>query len=164
MQGSENTAHLKGKLSNMTETCRQLHENLNTHKKEVQILRSEKETLENVLTMKCQDTRKALTNELHRVQEEINRHYGTMRAESVRLNQQLGNLKTEKTALEKEIVRMTKRVEELEDAIGKDSDDDQWMKGWFICWERSLKSEESVSIYLWEVSERSPLPAICQTN
>ena len=124
MQGSENTAHLKGKLANLTETCRQLHENLTTHKKEVQILRSEKETLENVLTMKCQDTRKALTNELHRVQEEINRHYGTMRAESVRLNQQLGNLKTEKTALEKEVVRMTKRIEELEDAIGKDSDDD----------------------------------------
>ena len=101
-----------------------MHENLTTHKKEVQILRSEKETLENVLTMKCQDTRKALTNELHRVQEEINRHYGTMRSESVRLNQQLGNLKTEKTALEKEVVRMTKRIEELEDAIGKDSDDD----------------------------------------
>ena len=58
------------------------------------------------------------------MQEEINRHYGTMRAESVRLNQQLGNLKTEKTALEKEVVRMTKRIEELEDAIGKDSDDD----------------------------------------
>ena len=52
-QGSENTAHLKGKLANLTETCRQLNESLNTHKKEVQILRSEKETLENVLTMKC---------------------------------------------------------------------------------------------------------------
>ena len=62
---------------------------------------------------------------LHRVQEDINRHYGTMRAESVRLNQQLGNLKTEKTALEKEIVRMTKRIEELEDAIGKDSDEEK---------------------------------------
>jgi len=35
------------------EMCRMLHEQLNTHKKEVQILRSEKETLENVLTMKC---------------------------------------------------------------------------------------------------------------
>ena len=106
------------------ETCRTLHENLNTHKKEVQILRSEKETLENVLTMKCQDTRKALKNELHRVNEEITRHYGTMRAETTRLQQQMGNLKTEKTALEKEIVRMTKRIEELETAIGKDSDDE----------------------------------------
>lgn len=47
-----------------------------------------------------------------------------MRGESVRLNQQMGNLKTEKTALEKEIVRMTKRIEEIEETIGKDSDDD----------------------------------------
>ena len=47
-----------------------------------------------------------------------------MRAESVRLNQQMGTLKSEKTALEKEIVRMTKRIEGLEEAIGKDSDDE----------------------------------------
>ena len=80
----------------------------------MQILRSEKETLESVLTMKCQDTRKALTNELHRVIEEIQRHYGSMTAESQRLQQQLNNLKTDKTALEKEVLRMTKRIEELE--------------------------------------------------
>jgi predicted nucleic acid-binding Zn-ribbon protein len=87
-------------------------------------LRSEKETLENVLTMKCQDTRKALKNELHRVNEEITRHYAVMRAESTRLSQTVGNLRTEKTALEKEIVRMTKRIEDLENQIGKDSDDE----------------------------------------
>ena len=52
-QGQDNTANLKGKLSNQNEILRQLTENLNVHKKEVQILRSEKETLESVLTMKC---------------------------------------------------------------------------------------------------------------
>ena len=52
MSGTDNTAHLKGKLSNLNETIRQLQEYLNTHKKEVHILRSEKETLESVLTMK----------------------------------------------------------------------------------------------------------------
>ncbi len=72
-------------MINLNDTVRQLTENLNVHKKEVQILRSEKETLESVLTMKCQDTRKALTNELHRVIEEIQRHYGSMNAESQRL-------------------------------------------------------------------------------
>ena len=81
----DNTAHLKGKLANLNETVRQLTENLNVHKKEVQILRSEKETLESVLTMKCQDTRKALTNELHRVTEDISRHYSNQTAESQRL-------------------------------------------------------------------------------
>ena len=76
---------MKGKVANLNETVRQLTENLNIHKKEVQILRSEKETLESVLTMKCQDTKKALTNELHRVNEDINRHYSNMNAESQRL-------------------------------------------------------------------------------
>lgn len=41
---------------------RQLNEELNFHKKEVQILKSEKDTLESVLTMKTQDVRKTLTN------------------------------------------------------------------------------------------------------
>ena len=50
--GLDNTAHLKGKLANLNDTLQQLMENLNVHKKEVQILRSEKETLESVLTMK----------------------------------------------------------------------------------------------------------------
>ena len=78
----DNTSNLKGKVASLNETVRQLTENLNIHKKEVQILRSEKETLESVLTMKCQDTRKALTNELHRVMEEINRHYNNQTAEA----------------------------------------------------------------------------------
>ena len=121
-QKGDNTAHLKGKLANLNETVRQLTENLNVHKKEVQILRSEKETLESVLTMKCQDTRKALTNELHRVTEEISRHYSNQTAETQRLQQQLSTLKTEKTALEKDILRMTKRIEELELQIGQDDE------------------------------------------
>lgn len=48
----DNTAHLKGKLSNLNDTILLLQEQLNTHKMEINILRSEKETLESVLTMK----------------------------------------------------------------------------------------------------------------
>ena len=33
--GSDNTAHLKGKLNSLMELARSLHEQLNTHKKEV---------------------------------------------------------------------------------------------------------------------------------
>ncbi len=49
---SDNTAHLKGKLNNLYDNIRALQEQLSTHKKEMQILRGEKETLESVLTMK----------------------------------------------------------------------------------------------------------------
>ena len=54
---------------------RQLAEELNFHKREVQVLRSEKDTLESVLTLKTQEVRKALTNENFKVEEEMKRHY-----------------------------------------------------------------------------------------
>lgn len=119
-QGNDNTAHLKGKLNNLYETIRSLQENLSTHKKEMQILRGEKETLESVLTMKQNDTRKALTNELHRVEEEIKRHYANQKAETSRLQTQVTQLKNEKTALEKDILRIQGRIDELELQIGED--------------------------------------------
>jgi len=60
-----NTSNLKGKLTSLEvsyiilmttilwqDMIRQLAEELNFHKREVQVLRSEKDTLESVLTMK----------------------------------------------------------------------------------------------------------------
>ena len=48
---------------------------MNFHKREVSILKSEKETLESVLTMKNQDVKKSLSNELMRIEEEMKRHF-----------------------------------------------------------------------------------------
>jgi len=49
---TQNTSNLKGKLQSLEELIKTLAEELNYHKKEVQLLRSEKETLESVLTLK----------------------------------------------------------------------------------------------------------------
>ena len=83
---------------------RQLNEEMNFHKKEVQILKSEKDTLESVLTMKTQDVRKTLTNELYRVEEEMKRHFAHQKAENSRLQQQITALKGEKTALQQQLL------------------------------------------------------------
>ena len=72
--------------------------------------------------MKQGDTKKALTNELHRVEEEIKRHYANQRAEDIRLQQQVTGLKNDKTSLEKDIIRMQKRIDELELQIGHDEE------------------------------------------
>ena len=87
-QGSQNnTANLNGKLSALEEMILQLADELQYHKKEVQVLRSEKETLESVLTMKTQDVRKTLTNENFKVEEEMKRHYSHQKAENSRIQQ-----------------------------------------------------------------------------
>ena len=52
-----------------------IQEEMNFHKREVSILKSEKETLESVLTMKTQDVKKSLSNELMRIEEEMKRHF-----------------------------------------------------------------------------------------
>merc|ERR1719498_2267431 len=80
-----NTANLKGKLTALEEMILQLADELQYHKKEVQLLRSEKETLESVLTMKSQDVRKTLTNENFKVEEEMKRHYAHQKAENSRI-------------------------------------------------------------------------------
>ena len=72
--------------------------------------------------MKCKDTNKAMTNELHRVVEEIKRHYANQNAESTRLQQQMTQLSTEKTNLQKEIVKLQGRLQELNMQIGNDEE------------------------------------------
>lgn len=82
---SQNTANLKGKIQTLDELISQLADDMNFHKKEVFILKSEKENLEAVLQMKTQDVRKNLTNSLYKVEEEMKRHFAHQKAENSRL-------------------------------------------------------------------------------
>ncbi|CDW83246.1 phosphoesterase family [Stylonychia lemnae] len=116
----QNTANIKGKLGSLDEMIRQLADELNYHKKEVQVLRSEKESLESVLTMKTQDVRKTLTNELFKVEEEMKRHYAHQKAENARIQQQVTALKGEKTALDMQLLELERRMAELELQVGHD--------------------------------------------
>jgi chromosome segregation ATPase len=114
------SASLKGKLLSLEEMIRALTEEMNFHKKEVQILRSEKDTLENVLNMKTQDVRKSLMNEIYRVEEEMKRHFAHQKAENNRQQQQINQLKGEKTALQQQLLALQRRISELELQVGND--------------------------------------------
>ena len=115
---NNNTANLKGKLQALEEMILQLADELQYHKKEVQVLRSEKETLESVLTMKTQDVRKTLTNENFKVEEEMKRHYAHQKAENSRIQQQVTAIKGEKTALDMQLLELERRMAELELQVG----------------------------------------------
>mmetsp|Transcript_37186 Transcript_37186/g.27093 ORF Transcript_37186/g.27093 Transcript_37186/m.27093 type:complete len:88 (+) Transcript_37186:232-495(+) len=85
ISGQTNTASLTGKIRNLEDTIKQLAEELQFHRKEVEVLQGEKDTLESVLTMKTQDVRKTLTNENFKVEEEMKRHYAHQKAENSRI-------------------------------------------------------------------------------
>lgn len=113
-------ASLKGKLTNLEDLVKGITEEMNFHKKEVQLLRSEKDTLEKVLDMKISDVRKSLMSEISRVEDELKRHLAHQKAENSRLQQQINKLKDDKTELTTQMMRLEARIRELEGQIGVD--------------------------------------------
>ena len=91
------------------------------HKREVQLLRSEKESLEKVLTSKTGEVHKTLTVELKKVEGEMKRHYAGQKAENMRIQQQVSNLKGEKTSLDMQLMELERRMAELELQLGHDA-------------------------------------------
>lgn len=85
-QGSKHdTSNIRGKITNLEDSIQALAEELQYHKKEVHVLRGEKDTLESVITLKTQEVRKTLTNENFKVEEEMKRHYAHQKNENSRL-------------------------------------------------------------------------------
>lgn len=52
---------------------RSVSDEINFHKKEVQIIQAEKQSLENILSLKAQEVKKVLSNDVTRVDEELRR-------------------------------------------------------------------------------------------
>ncbi len=97
---------------------RSLAEELSCHKKEVGVLRQEKDTLESVITLKTQEVRKTLTNENFKVEEEMKRHYAHQKNENSRLQQQITALRGEKTALDMQLIELERRMADIECNVG----------------------------------------------
>ena len=118
--GSAGSASLKGKLLSLEEHVKAITDEMNFHKKEVMLLRSEKDTLQEVLNMKINDVRKGLTNEIARVEDEMKRHFAHQKNENIRLQNQINQLKGEKTALQAQAMKLQSRISELENQIGNE--------------------------------------------
>ena len=67
------------------EMIHQIGEEFNFHKKEVYLIRGDKDMLEHNLQLRTVDVKRNLTNELFKVEEEMKRHYAHQRAENSRL-------------------------------------------------------------------------------
>lgn len=114
------SASVKGKLLSLEEMIRNLAEEMNFHKKEMQILRAEKETLQSILNSKNQDSGKSIKHEISRVEEEMRLNFTRKKTENNKLQQEINLLKGEKTALQQQLLALQRRITELELQIGND--------------------------------------------
>ena len=115
-----NQGSLKSKLNNIEGLIKGISDDITSHKKEIQILKSEKETLQSVLTMKTSDVKEALTEELKTLENEMRRHFAHQKAENSRLQQQITALRGEKTSLQQQLIGLQRRITELDMQIGSE--------------------------------------------
>ena len=76
---------LKNKLTGLEELIRQVSDEINYSKREVQMLRQEKEQLEGVLSNKSIEVRKSLQVEAQRVEDELKRNLSMQKTENLKL-------------------------------------------------------------------------------
>lgn len=117
---SASAATLKGKLQTLEESISIVAEEMNAHKKEVASLKSEKDSLTELLRLKNNEVKQTLTQELNKVEEEMKRHFAHQKAENSRLQQQISQLKTEKTVLSNQLQSIQRRIVDLEMQVGND--------------------------------------------
>ena len=115
-----NPGSLKSKLLTLEEMIKGQNDEMNFHKKEVQLQKSEKETLQAVLTMKTADVKDSLTAELKKIYEAMCDHFKIQKGENSRLQQQITSLKGEKTALQQQMIGLQRRTSEVEMQVGND--------------------------------------------
>ena len=82
------------------------------------MLKSEKETLEEVLNRKAMEVKKNLEDEANRVDSEMRQAFKQQKAENNRLQQQATLLKQEKTNLQQNLLALQRRIGELELQVG----------------------------------------------
>ncbi|CAI2384249.1 unnamed protein product [Moneuplotes crassus] len=116
--GGGSSSSLKSKILQLENHMGNIIEEINLQKREVQMLRSEKETLEEVLTRKAEDMKKALEEECGRVDSDMRQSFKGQKALNNKLQQQATLLKQEKTNLQQNLLALQRRIGELELQVG----------------------------------------------
>ena len=93
---------------------------MNIHKQDVNNLKTEKDSIQEMLKIKTHEVKTTLLQELGKVEEEMKRHFAHQKAENSRLQQQISQLKTDKTVLQGQLMALTRRIQDLETQVGND--------------------------------------------
>lgn len=117
---SSNAASLKGKVSTLEEFASSLTSEVNYHRTDISSLKNEKDSAKELIDNKIKELKNTLFQEIDKMDEEITRHITSQKHEDTKLNSTIEMLKSEKSALAKELSNLQTRLKELEMQIGVD--------------------------------------------
>ena len=118
---STNQGSLKAKLNEIETTIRSLGESLAANRKTSQLLKAERETLKNVLSLKSTDVREDLIDKLKGLENEMKKYFAQQKAENERIQQQIAGLRNDRNTLRTQLTNLQRRIGQLEKEIGSDA-------------------------------------------
>ena len=117
-----NSTSLKTKLNDIETVLRELNEKLLSNRKNSQMLKGEKETLKSLLSLKSNDLKDKLTDDLKELENKMRQHFAHQKTENERIQQQIASLKNDRNALRTQLIALQRRMSVLEKAIGSEQD------------------------------------------
>ena len=101
---SANSASLKGKIQSIEDIIQTSLDDMSNHKKDVNSIRTERDSLQELLRLKVDDMRNNMTSDIGKIEEELSDHFGKQKGENSKLIMELNKLKNEKTELQKTLI------------------------------------------------------------
>mmetsp|Transcript_35210 Transcript_35210/g.79510 ORF Transcript_35210/g.79510 Transcript_35210/m.79510 type:complete len:130 (+) Transcript_35210:109-498(+) len=109
---------MKGKVHDLATTLQNQNENLNIEKGNMQIIRNESSSSKTGMQGQLLDMQRHFGNRMERMFDDFKAQAKLQEAENVRLQQQVTQLKGEKTSIHQQIIALQRRIEEIEEEIG----------------------------------------------
>ena len=91
-------------------------------KKEFSLIKSDKHTVDDMLEAKKKETLMDLNTKLFKVDDELKKHLAHQKAENSRLQQQITQLKGEKTTINEQLLTLETEIKDLQGHVGQDDD------------------------------------------
>lgn len=113
---------IKGRFSHIEDQINDIAEDMNYHKDDVYVLKNDKDLFQGSLKSKHDSIKNILFSELNKVEEEMKRHFNHQKSENSKLQQQISQIKTEKSVLDQLVISLQKKLTDLEIRVGSDED------------------------------------------
>merc|ERR1719410_711844 len=118
LSDSRKPTGMKGKVHDLATTMQSQNEELAIEKDHMQMIKSENATSTSGMQGQLNDIKRYFQADIQRMGEEFRVQLKLQEAENVRLQQQITQLKGEKTSIHQQIIALQRRIEEIEDEIG----------------------------------------------
>ena len=99
-----------------------MQQNLDFFKKEFDLIKSDKHTVDDILDAKKKETILDLSTKLFKVDDELKKHLAHQKAENSRLQQQITQLKGEKTTINEQLLKLDEDIQDLQVHVGQEDD------------------------------------------